>query len=115
MLYVRLVSDCQKFSESEMTCIVSTVLFLLEIQSISFCKQPSCLLLLRFKRICLQKKLTISCRNAKYTRYRVLGSFVEYMYTDVLDVNFRQQCHIVQRVKEDCAFVECYLAMSHSH
>ena len=46
---------------------------------------------------------------------RVLGSFVEYMYTDVLDVNFRQQCHIVQRVNEDFAFVECYLAMSHSH
>ena len=31
---------------------------------------------------------------------------MEYMYTDVLVVNFRQQCHIVQRVKEDCAFVE---------
>ena len=27
-----------------------------------------------------------------------------YMYSDVLDVNFGQQCHIVQRVKEDCVF-----------
>ena len=91
--------------QSEMTCIVSTVLFLLEIQSISFCKQPSCLLLLRFKRICLQKKLTISCRNAKYTRYRVLGSFVEYMYTDVLDVNFRQQNAILCSVLKKTALL----------
>ena len=48
--------------------------------------------------ICLQNKLTISCRNAKYTPYRLLGSVV-------LDVNFRQ-CHIVQCVKEDSCFVE---------
>ena len=39
---------------------------------------------------------------------------MEYMYTDVLDVNFRQQCHIVQPVKEDCAFVEYFLAVSQS-
>ena len=55
-------------------------------------------------RMCLQNKF--SCQNVKYTRYHVLGSVVEYIYTDVLVVNFRQQCHIVQRVKEDCAFVE---------
>ena len=40
---------------------------------------------------------------------------MEYMYTDVLDVNFRQQCHIVQRVKEDGAFAEYFMAVSHSH
>ena len=55
-------------------------------------------------RMCLQNKF--SCQNVKYTRYHVLGSVVEYMYTDVLVVNFRQQCHIVQCVKEDCACFE---------
>ena len=28
------------------------------------------------------------------------------MYSDALDVNFGQQCHIVQRVKDDCACFE---------
>ena len=28
------------------------------------------------------------------------------MYSDVLDINFGQQCHIVQFVKEDCSCFE---------
>ena len=64
-------------------------------------------------RMCLQNKF--SCRNVKYTRYRVLGSVVEYIYTDVLVVNFRQQCHIVQRVKKTALLLKFYLAMRHSH
>ena len=37
------------------------------------------------------------------------------MYSDALDANFGQHCHIVQRVKEDCACFELLFATPNYH